>query len=35
VLEVAEGKCVSHRIYYDQVEMLTQLGLMLAPSGAR
>jgi ketosteroid isomerase-like protein len=33
VLETRGGKVSSHRVYYDQVEFLTQLGLMPNPAG--
>ena len=28
ILEVADGRCVSHRFYYDQLGFMEQLGLM-------
>jgi predicted ester cyclase len=31
LFRVREGKIVEHRVYFDQVEFLTQLGLMPAP----
>jgi hypothetical protein len=32
---VREGKIVEHRVYFDQVEFLTQLGLMPAPGAGK
>ena len=32
VLQAKDGKVFSHRVYFDQVDFLTQLGLMPAPS---
>jgi ketosteroid isomerase-like protein len=34
VFRVADGKIVEHRVYFDQVDVLTQLGLMPAPAMA-
>jgi ketosteroid isomerase-like protein len=33
ILEVANGVAVSHRFYYDQLDFVSQLGLMAASSG--
>jgi ketosteroid isomerase-like protein len=33
ILEVANGVAVSHRFYYDQLDFVSQLGLMAAQSG--
>lgn len=33
ILQVKDGKVFSHRVYFDQVDFLTQLGLMPAPAG--
>jgi len=32
--EVRDGQVVEHHVYYDQVVMLTQLGMMQAPTAA-
>jgi steroid delta-isomerase-like uncharacterized protein len=34
VIQVADGKIVSFRLYFDQVDVLTQLGLMPEPATA-
>lgn len=34
ILEVRDGRCVSHRMYYDQLDLMEQLGLAEAPAGA-
>lgn len=34
ILEVQDGRCVSHRMYYDQVDLLEQLGLAEPTAGA-
>jgi predicted ester cyclase len=34
IIRVADGKIVSFHLYYDQVEVLTQLGLMPEPATA-
>lgn len=34
IMQARDGKFVSHRIYWDNVTFLTQLGLMPAPGGA-
>ena len=33
ILEVADGVAVAHRFYYDQLDFLSQLGLMATGSG--
>ncbi|RDI74779.1 SnoaL-like polyketide cyclase [Gaiella occulta] len=35
VLRIAAGRVVEDRLYYDQVQMLTQLGLVPEPAAAR
>jgi predicted ester cyclase len=35
LFRVREGKIVEHRVYFDQVEFLTQLGLMPAPGAGK
>jgi len=32
--EVEDGKVTRHRVYFDQMELMTQLGLIPAPAGA-
>ena len=34
ILEVQDGRCVSHRFYYDQLDFMAQLGLMEPPADA-
>lgn len=34
IIEVADGKIVSFHLYYDQVDVMTQLGLMPEPATA-
>ena len=34
ILQVRGGKGYNHRVYFDQADFLTQLGLMPAPAGA-
>jgi predicted ester cyclase len=34
IFQVREGKAYNHRLYFDQAEFMTQLGLMPAPPGA-
>jgi hypothetical protein len=33
ILKVADGVAVAHRFYYDQLDFLSQLGLMATESG--
>jgi hypothetical protein len=34
ILTVADGVAVAHRFYYDQLDFMSQLGLIAAESGA-
>ena len=34
ILEVQDGRCVTHRMYYDQLDFLAQLGLAGSTAGA-
>jgi ketosteroid isomerase-like protein len=34
ILQARDGKAFSHRVYFDQADFMTQLGLMPAPAGA-
>ncbi|MBJ7450798.1 MAG: ester cyclase [Blastococcus sp.] len=34
ICEVQDGRCVSHRMYYDQLDLLAQLGLAESTTGA-